>query len=556
MEKAPPTPEQEHRRIPSNSNAIEVATGALMPVHQAPEVQLQPQPPAFHLQPSPPGIQLMPEEEASTVTAKKPLSKEASPPIHQAPANTIQRFTMKEPSRKDRERNILAHFGLKAPATGVTFEDHLKANLSPDDLWVAERILAGKLGDSVKGSGPTAKKKPIKVFLIKGKSSKKAMVIAGVHGSEVQGIEVAQRLVNDLQANQPHYTTVIVPTLFPHNADARKREGRNPTNRDFPAGGTSDLKQVKLEENKLLIQLMDKFNPARIISVHGTWRANAAGVFSDPTYISKQRDIEIRQQSAIIAGLAAAMNPLSFMSTYQTTFNATVKQLTADAQKRADQQTETDRLLAIATAKKVEELVELQQLFNTIAAAMMPIPMKAPDFKKEMSGRAGLSKAQKKTPSTPGNELENPTFLSHIWSTDRNEPAWKNTSLAIKKHKVELAKHSVATKTKLMEDLMKGKPTTTYDAKLVTAMTEIHKEYLKSVDALRKANKAKKKTDAISLGNYAPGKGMSVFTVEPGINKNSGDYGTTKDPSVTKATREVELQSYADAIREVLLGDT
>jgi hypothetical protein len=57
----------------------------------------------------------------------------------------------------------------------------------------------------------------------------------------------------------------------------------------------------------------------------------------------------------------------------------------------------------------------------------------------------------------------------------------------------------------------------------------------------------------ISLGGYAPARGMSVFTVEPPINRNTGDYPTKLD-KVSAADRKIEFQSYADAVRMVLLG--
>ncbi len=57
----------------------------------------------------------------------------------------------------------------------------------------------------------------------------------------------------------------------------------------------------------------------------------------------------------------------------------------------------------------------------------------------------------------------------------------------------------------------------------------------------------------VSLGGYAPPRGMSVFTVEPPINRASTDYPTTLD-QVTAANRRIELQAYADAVRTVLLG--
>jgi septation ring formation regulator EzrA len=56
---------------------------------------------------------------------------------------------------------------------------------------------------------------------------------------------------------------------------------------------------------------------------------------------------------------------------------------------------------------------------------------------------------------------------------------------------------------------------------------------------------------------------MSVFTVEPPINRNVDDYepknksGDTiaAADKISAAERRIELQSYADAVRTVLLGN-
>jgi hypothetical protein len=46
----------------------------------------------------------------------------------------------------------------------------------------------------------------------------------------------------------------------------------------------------------------------------------------------------------------------------------------------------------------------------------------------------------------------------------------------------------------------------------------------------------------VSLGGYAPPRGMSVFTVEPPLNLNSADYPTAQD-RVMQANRKIELQN-------------
>ena len=82
---------------------------------------------------------------------------------------------------------------------------------------------------------------PIQVHFFRGTTNRRALVIAGVHGSEVQGIEVAQHLITDLQAGMaatpphiPAFSVIIVPSLFPDNAAMRRRQRTTQTNHNFP----------------------------------------------------------------------------------------------------------------------------------------------------------------------------------------------------------------------------------------------------------------------------------------------------------------------------------
>ncbi|HKP81935.1 MAG TPA: succinylglutamate desuccinylase/aspartoacylase family protein [Pyrinomonadaceae bacterium] len=159
-----------------------------------------------------------------------------------------------------------------------------------DDLWLAQRIRQGRLNEA-------PRRRPIEAHFIQGKTSRRALVIAGVHGSERQGIDVARMLLSDLSKTQPLYTVILVPSLFPDNAATGTREGATQTNRNFPdpskdlAAATpagrrrtpkDALKQEILPENIMLLQLMERFHPERIISIHGTRYGGAGGVFYDP----------------------------------------------------------------------------------------------------------------------------------------------------------------------------------------------------------------------------------------------------------------------------------
>jgi predicted deacylase len=64
---------------------------------------------------------------------------------------------------------------------------------SPDEPWADGRLWAGELGT-------TAKKRPVKAFYFPGTTARRALVIAAVHGTERQGMEVANLLMADLKA--------------------------------------------------------------------------------------------------------------------------------------------------------------------------------------------------------------------------------------------------------------------------------------------------------------------------------------------------------------------
>jgi hypothetical protein len=145
--------------------------------------------------------------------------------------------------------------------------------------------------------------RPVQAFFFPGITNERALILGGVHGSEQGGIEVVEMLLADLRAatRRPHYTVIIVPVLFPDNAARRRREGATPTNRNFPAPGTSldsatdgsgqprDAQgRAILSENVAFMRLVERFRPGRICTVHGTNTRESAGVFSDPHSVSRQ----------------------------------------------------------------------------------------------------------------------------------------------------------------------------------------------------------------------------------------------------------------------------
>jgi len=166
-----------------------------------------------------------------------------------------------------------------------------------DHGWAEER---GGIGASLL---TTAGGRSVDAFFFPGTSDERALVIAGVHGSEQGGIEVAQMLIQTLQnaVLRPYYTVIVVPTLFPDNAATRTREGTTPTNRNFPSPGrgldaatpasgtpmdAGSPPRAILPENIALMRLIERFRPSRIASVHGSTTRSAAGIFSDAHTVS------------------------------------------------------------------------------------------------------------------------------------------------------------------------------------------------------------------------------------------------------------------------------
>lgn len=164
---------------------------------------------------------------------------------------------------------------------------------------------------------------PIRAHLVPGQIDDVALVIAGVHGSEQSGVEVADRLLQQLQVAQPYFTVVIVPRLFPDNVASRAvwerklandqgkiavskyrairtadgdpgritaGKGSKDPNRQFPALG-ADLDMAKPVDSKgnlvepgnlALLALIKQFAPKRLVSIHAQKDLKKAGIFADP----------------------------------------------------------------------------------------------------------------------------------------------------------------------------------------------------------------------------------------------------------------------------------
>ena len=179
----------------------------------------------------------------------------------------------------------------------------------PDDVALAQQVRRRELGKTTGWTGPDGKgasvQRSVAVTYVPGRTARRALIIAGVHGSEVQGVEVAQQLLKDLANTQspPEMSAAIVPDLFPDDAAFRDREGPGAhPNRNFPdpsrdlaaSGGKDDLGKTIRPENVMLMQLIERLAPERIISIHGTWDASKAGVSYDQRALTTGEDAAAR----------------------------------------------------------------------------------------------------------------------------------------------------------------------------------------------------------------------------------------------------------------------
>jgi hypothetical protein len=185
---------------------------------------------------------------------------------------------------------------------------------------------------------------PVVAHFFPGSTAERALVIGGIHGSEVQGARTVEALRVELAARSaagrpPRFTTILVPVLNPRIHDPalrrqkdrylpRRREERAADratraretaaeiepNRSFPAPGESYAEiraraatggpeleftgprrdrarstTVMPPETRVLVQLIERFRPSRIAAVHahsigrGAARpGNDPGIFVDP----------------------------------------------------------------------------------------------------------------------------------------------------------------------------------------------------------------------------------------------------------------------------------
>jgi uncharacterized protein DUF4157 len=160
--------------------------------------------------------------------------------------------------------------------------------------------------------GSTAGKRSVDAYYFPGQSTERALIVGGVHGSELASIEVAEILKDELQhaSVKPYFSVVLVPVLFPDNravAEAACAKGMRKTNvgrytagqprdkvhdpnRKYPKAGkafdpskpVAATGQVMEPEHVMLLKLIDEFHPTRVAALHSTHGAHVGGFYADP----------------------------------------------------------------------------------------------------------------------------------------------------------------------------------------------------------------------------------------------------------------------------------
>jgi len=185
--------------------------------------------------------------------------------------------------------------------------------LASRDAYSSASAFTGSLKDITSKKLPlqsvlgfTKNKRPIEVFYFPGTSHQRAMIIGGMHGSELSSVEIANKIIKELsKGGMPYYNVIIIPCLFPDNAAFALEAGNSrietnvgrythedavDPNRQMPALGTTfnydqpvDGKERTIEkENQLLLELIQTYLPSRIVNLHAIKDITKAGIYADP----------------------------------------------------------------------------------------------------------------------------------------------------------------------------------------------------------------------------------------------------------------------------------
>jgi hypothetical protein len=177
--------------------------------------------------------------------------------------------------------------------------------------------------------GNTRQGRSVEAYYFPGTSDQNAIVVGGVHGSELSSIAVTGELIRQIQGGQQiFYNVIIIPCLFPDNAamahrfaseiGSEKNIGRYSftqapdPNRQMPTPGYCLDEQNQKDhagrlienENSWFLQLIQVFKPRRIASVHAIRNRNFAGFFADPRTDEKSMALGYETDSSLAVMMA------------------------------------------------------------------------------------------------------------------------------------------------------------------------------------------------------------------------------------------------------------
>jgi hypothetical protein len=195
-------------------------------------------------------------------------------------------------------------------------------------------------GDSVLLGYSKTNEFPIYAYKFNNNSSKKALIMAGVHGSEFYGVDVVSNFIAKLKKTKPtsfKWDLIVIPELLVENVvrgrqsifEMEKKtdsliaiinrwrctcKGCPDPNRQMPSinnlfelGKVNAHNGATLEiENQYLLQLVQYFNPERIASIHckNEFSNEQIGIYADPRTDRNQIALGFRNDSILAIRMA------------------------------------------------------------------------------------------------------------------------------------------------------------------------------------------------------------------------------------------------------------
>lgn len=174
--------------------------------------------------------------------------------------------------------------------------------------------------------------RPIEAYYFPGKSDKRALIIAGVHGSELSSIAIATGLIRQLQQDSSlYYEVLILPMLFPdnaamatenpsligsvHNIGRYSNADMPDPNRQMPmlgktfnSGNPKDfVGRIIEQENQVMLKVIQAFKPDRILNIHAIKDVTKAGIFADPRTDALGKSLGFDSDSSLAVAMAIAI---------------------------------------------------------------------------------------------------------------------------------------------------------------------------------------------------------------------------------------------------------